>query len=507
MKRPQKFAIILLSATIATSVLTGCQSTNNTQTDVETKTQVQQASIKKPKYIFLFIGDGMSHTQVNAAQVYNGTIANKNKVELEKLGFTQFPVVGNVTTQDSTSFAPDSASTATSIAGGVKTHSGVIGLHADKTTKTETIAEKLKKDGYKVGIVSSVTLNHATPAAFYAHTESRGNYYDIAKQMSDSNFDYFAGGSLDSAKGEDEKQKDAYEILKEKGYNVTNDKEEILKLDSKSEKVYAINPELQGGAMEYDIDSDKDSLVLKDFVKKGIDVLDNDKGFFMMVESGKVDWAGHANDAKSNIGDTIAFDEAIAEAVEFYNENPEDTLILVTGDHETGGMSIGQATTGYDTAFDLLQNQKISYEAFDELLNKFKEENKNAKFKDVLPMIKENFGLITKDDKDSSKKENEMLVLSDYEYKKLEVAFKETMKESDKREESIETDILYGGYEPLTVTLTHILNNKAGIGWTSYSHTGVPVPLYAKGVNEEMFNGSYDNTDIFKKLVEMCGLK
>lgn len=507
MKRPQKYAIILLSAVVATSTLTGCKSTNKAEDALETKTKVAQASIKKPKYVFLFIGDGMSHTQVNAAQVYNGTIANKDKVELEKLGFTQFPVIGNVTTQDSTSFAPDSASTATSISGGVKTHSGVIGLHSDKTTKTETIAEKLKKDGYKVGIVSSVTLNHATPAAFYAHTESRGNYYDIATQMSESNFDYFAGGALEKAKGEDENQKDAYEILKEKGYTVTNDKEEILALDGNTEKVYAINPELQGGAMEYDIDSDENSLVLKDFVKKGIDVLDNDKGFFMMVESGKVDWAGHANDAKSNICDTIAFDEAIAEAVAFYNENPDDTLILVTGDHETGGMSIGQATTGYDTAFDLLENQKVSYEAFDELLTKFKEENKNGKLKDVLPMIKENFGLMTKDDKDASKKENEMLILSDYEYKKIEESFKETMKDEEKRTEGIEADILYGGYEPLTVTLTHILNNKAGIGWTSYSHTGVPVPLYAKGVNEEMFNGSYDNTDIFNKLVEMCGLK
>lgn len=507
MKRPQKYAIILLSAVVATSTLTGCKSTDSGENVSDAKTQVAQASIKKPKYVFLFIGDGMSHTQVNAAQVYNGTIVNKDKVELEKLVFTQFPVIGNVTTQDSTSFAPDSASTATSIAGGVKTHSGVIGLHSDKTTKTETIAEKLKKDGYKVGIVSSVTLNHATPAAFYAHTESRGNYYDIANQMSESNFDYFAGGALEQAKGEDEKQKDAYEILKEKGYTVTNNKEEILALDNNTEKVYAINLELQGGAMEYDIDSDENSLVLKDFVKKGIDVLDNDKGFFMMVESGKVDWAGHANDAKSNIGDTIAFDEAIAEAVAFYNENPDDTLILVTGDHETGGMSIGQATTGYDTAFDLLENQKVSYEAFDELLTKFKEENKNGKLKDVLPMIKENFGLMTKDDKDASKEENEMLILSDYEYKKLEESFKETMKDEEKRAGGIETDILYGGYEPLTVTLTHILNNKAGIGWTSYSHTGVPVPLYAKGVNEEMFNGSYDNTDIFNKLVEMCGLK
>lgn len=512
MKKPKKFIVTGLSSLLVMASLVGCSTINDTEDSAQiqntqtNQTQVQQVSAKKPKYIFLFIGDGMSHTQVNAAQVYKGSLANQDKVELEKLGFTQFPVIGNVTTQDSTSFAPDSASTATSIAGGVKTHSGVIGLAADKKTKTETIAEKLKDEGYKIGIVSSVTLNHATPAAFYAHTESRDNYYDIALQMADSNFDYFAGGELGSATGEDENKKSAYEILEEKGYKVTNNKDEILSLDSNSEKVYAINPQLQdSGAMQYHIDADEDSIVLKDLVKKGIDVLDDDNGFFMAVESGKVDWAGHANDAMANIGEVVALDEAIQEAINFYNEHPDETLILVTGDHETGGMSIGQATTGYDTAFDILQNQKISYVEFDEMINEEKEKNPNLKFEDVMPMIKENFGLMTKDDKDASK--NEELVLSDYEYNKLVAAFEETMKSSDERSEGTENEILYGGYEPLSVTLTHIINNKAGIGWTSYSHTGLPVPVYAMGASSELFNGSYDNTDIFNKLVQVCGLE
>lgn len=507
MKIAKSLTVIGLSSLLAVGVLTGCENTNQKNSSIkENDTKVEQASVKKPKYIFLFIGDGMSHTQVNAAQVYKGTVANKDKVDLEKLGFTKFPVIGNVTTQDSTSFAPDSASTATAIAGGVKTHSGVIGLESDKETKTETIAEKLKKDGYKVGVISNVTLNHATPAAFYAHTESRGNYYDIALQMANSNFDYFAGGALTDPKGEDKNQKDVYEVLKEKGYKVTNNKEEILSLDNKSEKVYAINPELEEElAMEYSIDTDENSIALKDLVKKGIDVLDNEKGFYMTVESGKIDWAGHANDAMSNISDVVAFDEAINEAVKFYNEHKDETLILVTGDHETGGMSIGQATTGYDTAFDILNSQKVSYEAFDRLLNKYKEENKNPKFEDVLPMIKENFGLMTKDDKDAAS--NKDLVLSDYEYDKLAKAFEETINPVESREENTENAILYGTYEPLTVTITHIINNKAGIGWTSYSHTGLPVPVYALGTSSEHFRGSYDNTDIFKKLVDVCGLK
>ncbi|MGX4599655.1 alkaline phosphatase [Faecalimicrobium sp. JNUCC 81] len=511
MKRPKKLAVLGLSILLIGSSLTGCGVKTDESKNVQNGSpQITQATSKKPKYIFTFIGDGMSYTQVNAAQVYNGTIKNSNKVEVERLEFTKFPVVGSATTQDATSFAPDSASTATAISSGIKTHSGVIGLKADKQTKPESITEKLKKEGYKIGVVSSVSLDHATPAAFYAHAASRSDYYDIATQMANSDFDYFAGGSLISPKGEDEKQKDIFEVMKENGYKVTNDKNKIMSLNSDSGKVYAINPELQdSSAMSYNLDAKEESLKLDDFVKKGIDVMDNEDGFFMMVESGKIDWAGHANDAMSNIKDVEVLSDAVNVAIEFANKHPEETLIIVTGDHETGGMSIGQATTGYDTAFDILKKQKMSYVEFDELINKYKEKKHKdkAKLEDLLPIIKENFGLIISTDKDAKKEENANLVLSDYEYKKLTKAFEESMKDEDSRDKSTESEILYGGYDPLSVTLTHIINNKAGIGWTSYSHTGVPVPVYAMGAGADKFSGSYDNTDIFNKLVEVCGLK
>ncbi|SCJ83995.1 Alkaline phosphatase 4 precursor [uncultured Clostridium sp.] len=305
--------------------------------------------------------------------------------------------------------------------------------------------------------------------------------------MADSDFDYFAGGELGQPTGKDKDQRDIYEILEEKGYTVTRDKDEILSLDNESGKVYAINPELVGGAMEYSIDMDEDSLKLSDLVSTGINVLDNEEGFFMMVESGKVDWAGHANDAMSNIQDVVAFDEAISEAVKFYNEHPDETLIIVTGDHETGGMTLGQATTGYDTAFDLLSNQKMSYEAFDEVLKTYLEANPNASFDDTFSLVTENFGLLKEGE------DNNLLVLTEYELNKVKAAYEETLKPAEKRATGEEATILYGGYEPLTVTLTHILNNKAGIGWTSYSHTGLPVPVYAIGAGAEEFNGFYDN--------------
>lgn len=491
MHRFKKIGVIASLVATMTFSMIACSSNNSEGGNAEIDTIVasNEASQKTStaKYIFMFIGDGMSYPQVNGAQIYNGTVDNEDSVELTRLGFTEFPVTGSASTQDSTSFAPDSASTATSIASGVKTHSGVIGLEADKTTEVTTIAEQLKEKGYKVGIVSTVTLNHATPAAFYANVESRNSYYDIALQMADSDFDYFAGGELGQPTGKDKDQRDIYEILEEKGYTVTRDKDEILSLDNESGKVYAINPELVGGAMEYSIDMDEDSLKLSDLVSTGINVLDNEEGFFMMVESGKVDWAGHANDAMSNIKDVVAFDEAISEAVKFYNEHPDETLIIVTGDHETGGMTLGQATTGYDTAFDLLSNQKMSYEAFDEVLKTYLEANPNASFDDTFSLVTENFGLLKEGE------DNNLLVLTEYELNKVKAAYEETLKPAEKRATGEEATILYGGYEPLTVTLTHILNNKAGIGWTSYSHTGLPVPVYAIGAGAEEFNGFYDN--------------
>ncbi len=225
-----------------------------------------------------------------------------------------------------------------------------------------------------------------------------------------------------------------------------------------------------------------------------------------MAESGKIDWACHANDALSTITDVLGFEEAIQVAVDFANQHPDETLILVTGDHETGGMTIGYAATGYDTAFSILKNQKMSYIAFDELIGEMKESNPNLKLSDVLPIIKENFGLIPPSDEAAKDEANKAFVLTEYEYNKLKNGFAESMKPEEKRSQDENAALLYGTYDPLSVTLTHIINNKAGIGWTSYAHTGTPVPVYAYGAGAELFSGSYDNTDIYKKMAAASGI-
>ncbi|MBS5477854.1 MAG: alkaline phosphatase, partial [Coriobacteriia bacterium] len=180
------------------------------------------ADASAPKYIFLFIGDGMGNEQVQIASFFKGTTENAGAVVSSPLSFMQFPTVGSVTTYDSSSFCPDSASTATSIATGHKTLSGTINMDPETlTTPYETIAEKLhSQKGFKVGVLTTVNMNHATPAAFYGHQAKRSNYYELGEELAASGFEYFAGGAFLAPTGKEEDKTDLRDVATEAGYTV-----------------------------------------------------------------------------------------------------------------------------------------------------------------------------------------------------------------------------------------------------------------------------------------------
>lgn len=544
-----------MAGTIAVSALTGCGTgtpaaqTTETQaaaeaketekaTTQETAADVQTEGTKTdaPKYIFLFIGDGMSYPQVQLTNYFVSAANQNGKTAVVKgtqksilssknqLTMMNFPIAGSAQTYDSTSFAPDSASTATSIATGHKTWSGSINVSEDFTEKYETIAEKLKEQkDYKIGILSTVNLNHATPAAFYAHQESRNSYYEIGEELISSGFDYFAGGGLKKVTGPDKDKESLYTLAENAGYKVVMTQEEAEKLTAEDGKVIVIDEHLADeDAMSYELDRNDGEWALADYVEKGIEVLDNENGFFMMVEGGKIDWACHANDAASTITDTIALDNAVAKAVEFYNEHPDETLILVTGDHETGGLTIGFAGTDYDTFLTNFENQKISYAKYDSDYVTSYKENKTG-FDTVMADVTELFGLSAPaadaanagdaaNQKDSAdlhpeSKGTGALEMTEYEYQLLKDAYDTTMaRTGEETEFGQEEYIKYGSYEPLTVTITHILNNKSGINFGSYAHTGLPVEVLVQGVGAEQFDGYYDNTDIYNRLAALTGI-
>ncbi|MDQ7032810.1 MAG: alkaline phosphatase, partial [Desulfonauticus sp.] len=418
---------------------------------------------KRAKYVFFFIGDGMAFPQRMAAEQYLG----------HKLLMDTFPAQGMTTTRAANRFITGSAAAATALASGIKTNIGMIGI-TPSGDKVKTIAELAKEQGKKVGIISTVSIDHATPAGFYAHVNKRSQYYDIETQLAKSGFDFFGGGGFKDPTNKRHNSKnyqgDAREFIKEHGYKIIRDKQEFLNLAPGVGKVVVINPWLQDEAAEpYTIDQTPKDITLAELTSKAIELLNNKKGFFIMVEGGKIDWACHANDAVTAIKDTIALDNAIKVAYEFYKKHPKETLIVVTGDHETGGLTLGFAGTKYATYFDALHNQKLSFRKFtDEFVKKF-QENKELSFDDVKPIITKYFGLKFSGDP------ADPLRLKPFEEAELLQAFAMTMKgHIDKHDP--QTYLLYGGYDPLTVTITHLLNNKAGIGWTSYKHTGVPVP-------------------------------
>jgi alkaline phosphatase len=294
-----------------------------------------------------------------------------------------------------------------------------------------------------------------------------------------------------------------WDLLTANGYEVLNSRNDIMELKSTpQDKVVCINPWLQdASAMPYAIDRPTTNLSLAEMTDVAISTLSNDpaKGFFLIVEGGKIDWACHANDAKAVIGDVLDFDNAVGEALEFYAQHPNETLIIVTGDHETGGMTIGHATTGYKSYYEALLTQKNSFQYINDVLwvayeaakessvcGHWQDSNNLESDVDVLNWMKNDFGLNWSN-------------LNDFQKQKLEDAYDQSMCETNDNS-TAENTFLYSGYNPFIVTLTHILNEKASIGWTSYSHTGVPVPVFAQGDAASSFAGFYDNTDIAKRL-------
>jgi len=482
------------------------------------------APVKPAKYVFLFIGDGMSQAQRTSAEYYLAASQGMERPGIVKLNMNTFPVQGATTTYSLNSIITDSGAAGTALACGVKSYNGAIGVDGGKAP-VKSVAEMAKDRGMKVGIVSTVSLDHATPASFYAHQPTRNNYYEISLSAADSGFNYFAGGGFKDPEGKKSKIEGEKQTLMDrfaaKGYAVTDSRDAILALKKGQDKVVAVNPVLDPDkAMPYAMDADPAKEVsLAQFTAKGIELMDNPKGFFMMVEGGKVDWACHANDAVGSIKDVLSLDEAVAVAAEFAKKHPAETLVVVTGDHECGGMTLGFAGTKYGNYYQYLKNQKLSFLAFSDKLKEFKKTHPadTAKLEDVAPLIKDGFGLIIPTSADleemkKSPKPNEDVTsppdpygmyLKDYEVTLVEQAFKRSLSgEGEKSKDSAEY-LRYGDYEPLTVTLTHIFDSKAGLAWTTYSHTGVPVMTSAMGVGERLFEGYYDNTELAKKIMSV----
>ncbi len=517
MKRSIKFLMIAVVAIFAVSCGGNTSSAKQTIGG-------EYVTSTSAKYVFYFIGDGMAAPQVRlgeAALTAPGFIDNYFVQTGTKLGgelnLKSINVTGLATSNAQNRYITDSAAAGTALATGSKTDVGVIS-QTPEGEKLKTIAELAKDSGMKVGIVSSVSIDHATPACFYAHSASRNKYAEISDQLLASGFDYFAGGSVKwdkRAQSEETDKATAYAAYRAKGeemgYKFVTTKFEfdalskgdntpvIATLDMLSNGQYTED----GSAMPYTIDltkqsSDDNRISLAQFTRKGIELLDNEDGFFMMVEGGKIDWACHANDAATCAYEVVAFDEAIGVAMEFAAKHPDETLIVVTGDHDCGGLALGFAGTGYRSAFDMLAKSRTSYIEFAQKSQAMIAQG--AGFDKLLDLACQEFGFTLKTDG-----EKNVSQLSDIELDKLRDAYMKSAKKRDFND-SERYRASYSGYDPFTTTCTHIVNNKSGVDYTSYTHTAVPVMVFAQGHNSELFSGYYDNTDIAKRIMIAAGL-
>jgi alkaline phosphatase len=501
-----KVAIGLLILAVTLSVFTaGCfESSSNTKMEVnEVSPQVNthlenaKAKIPKAKNVIIFIGDGMGINQVYLANRYSEEVYGKNLT---------FPYmskeIGLITTSSLGNDVTDSAAAAVSKFSGYKTKNRMLNMLPNGSIPKKILSEIFKEEGKSVGIVTTTRITHATPAAMYAHIRDRGAEDVIALQMLKFEPTVALGGGAEYflPKEEGGKRTDGinlFDEFKKKGYVVVRNREELLKVDpSKTDKLLGI---FSYSHMAYEIDREnvpeyQNQPSLAEMTEKALEILSkNPKGFILMVEGGRIDHGYHTHDVKAAVIDVKAFDDAIKVALEFQKKHP-DTLIIVTADHETGGLSIGRGTcsyadtsagnvAGYKENVGVLKNVKCSVKY---LVHKIIEENLSKE--EAVKLIEKMLGFNLTDE------EKELLFKYPLDSK---ITDKTILDYYPRVNEYLDN---WGEY-----ALSKIESDRARVYWTAYGHTQNPVAVWAKGPGEELFGGFYDDTELYTKILEASG--
>lgn len=443
------------------------------------------------KYVFYFIGDGMGVNQINVTETYLAAL--KGRIGIEPILMSEFPVVGLVNTYSATNGVTDSAAGGTALASGHKTKNGAIGVLEDLQTPVTSIAQWAKNAGKAVGVATTVAITHATPASFYGHQPKRQMYYELGQDLCKSGFDFFAGSDFhrpNTKEGEPTLRQQAQAA----GYTIlTGGYKEYQKKGLKAEKLIMLqsdeqNEKLESDHLPYSLDQTKNDLTLEQIVRAGINYLTskNTDGFFFQIEGGMIDYACHRNDIGNAINEVLDLDKAVKVAYEFYQQHPDETIIVITADHETGGLVMG--TGPYELHTDLLRFQ---HKSIDELKWMLREQYKRAPKKftwtAVEKVLKEQMGFgagITLNDKQRERLQNR--------WNAIEKAISENGKVNDR-------------INDLCETTKHILSEVAHISWASGGHSNGYVPVYAIGPGTEVFQGRIDNIEIAPAMARIAG--
>lgn len=443
------------------------------------------------KYVFLMIGDGMGVNQVFATERYLGSLQGGHG--RESLTMTSFPNVGLSHTYSLSNGITDSAAGGTALSALHKTANGVIAMDSTGTQPYETLAEMAHRQGKAVGIVTSVSIDHATPAVFYAHVPNRSMYYEIGEQLAKSDFDFFAGAWFLNPTGKKKDRRDLLDVVKENGYTVVKGLAEgpggLLGYD----KVILTQTDSQeaatSGSLPYAIDRTESDLTLPQLTDAAVRFLEKkgeDNGFFLMVEGGAIDWACHGNDGATALHEVKDFDNAIKIAYDFYHRHPTETLIVVSADHETGGLALGNSD--YTTAFRKLADQRCSQGALSAiLLEELNAKKKKFTLDDMKRILRDNLGFY------------DTFKLTERQEKALEDAYRKTMTGKAGKVKSE-----YFKDELIAATAIGIMNENSKVGWTTGAHSSAAVPVFSIGQGSEMLRGVMQNNEISQRIARIA---
>jgi alkaline phosphatase len=437
------------------------------------------------KYIFYFIGDGMGFGHVMSTQAYLRTVAG----DQDGLLMTRFPVTSAAMTFSASSPVTDSAAAGTALSTGHKTRNGMLGTAPD-TTSVVSMARILKDDGWGVGVCTSVAPDDATPGAFYAHVPARSMYYEIGKDAAASGYDFIAGAGLRGTTDKSGRKTDLLDVLDKSGYSVVRGAEGLK--HAKTDKIMLLNTDsVRTWNVGFTIDSFPDVLTLPVITQACLDHLlkNSPDRFFMMVEGGNIDHAAHANDAGGVIKEIINFNEAIQIAYDFYLKHPDETLIVITADHDTGGMAAGNPHLHYDLQLKYIDYQKMSKDNFSDICKAMLRSRRNYTWDEMKEMLTANFGFW----KQVPVTEGQEKAL----YEKFDASFN--------KRDAADQKTLYNNFNAFAVEVFKVLDTVTGIGWTTTSHTGNMVPVYAVGVDAGRFANLNNNIDIPAKIMSIAG--
>ena len=427
-------------------------------TDTEAKSEKSKNPKNEIENVIFLIGDGMGPGYTTA---YRSFMDDKTTPYMEKTAFDEYLVGAQETySWDPEESVTDSAAAGTAMAAGIKTYNGAISVDMDKN-EVKTVLEEAKEKNKATGLVSTSQINHATPASFGAHDESRNNYNDIADDYYDEmingehKVDVLLGGGTSYFERSDrnlteEFQNDGYSYVTSKDELAQDDNEQILGLFAPK-------------GMDKAIDRTEDTPSLEEMTDAALERLSDDKdGFFLMVEGSQIDWAGHDNDVVAAMSEMEDFEKAYEAAIEFAKKD-KHTLVVTTADHSTGGFAMGRdGEYKWDPAPLKAAKKTPDYMAA-----------QIAEGADVEKTLTENI---------------------DLELTSEEIA-------------SVEKATETGDVVEIDNAIEKIFDIRSGTGWTTGGHTGVDVNVYAYGPQSEKFVGLHDNNETGQLVMDLLNAK